>query len=228
MPTKKRPPVPTKSTEIAARRARRNRRRERSREEILDSARRVLLRGGVAATTLEAVGKEVGMSKGALYYYFKSKNTLLFELIFDALEAHARAVHAAVERTESGGAALRAVVSASVNAFVPRFDDFRLAFLHGQVAVAGAVKFDEQQFARIRPLNDLLFGGATQMLINDSRVAPSRANVKPRLMAFLAYLAALGMLTMKGTVESVDDPLAYSDEEIIEGFARVFEAAAAP
>ncbi len=45
-------------------------------------------------------------------------------------------------------------------------------------------------------------------------------------MAFLAYLAALGMLTMKGMVESLDDPLLYSDEEMIEGFAKVFAAAA--
>ena len=47
-------------------------------------------------------------------------------------------------------------------------------------------------------------------------------------MAFLAYLAAIGLLTMKGMVESLDDPLLYSDEQLIEGFARIFEAAAAP
>ncbi len=45
-------------------------------------------------------------------------------------------------------------------------------------------------------------------------------------MAFLAYLAAIGLLTMKGMVESVGDPLLYSDEQLIDGFARVFEAAA--
>jgi hypothetical protein len=46
-------------------------------------------------------------------------------------------------------------------------------------------------------------------------------------MAFLAHLAAIGMLTMKGMVESLEDPLRYSDEQIVEGFARVFGAAAA-
>jgi hypothetical protein len=47
-------------------------------------------------------------------------------------------------------------------------------------------------------------------------------------MAFLAHLAAIGLLTMKGMVESLGDPLRYSDEQLIEGFARVFEAAASP
>jgi hypothetical protein len=31
---------------------------------------------------------------------------------------------------------------------------------------------------------------------------------------------------MKGMVENVGDPLIWSDEQIVEGFARVFEAAA--
>ena len=47
-------------------------------------------------------------------------------------------------------------------------------------------------------------------------------------MAFLAYLAAIGLLTMKGMVESLQDPLAYSDDQLVEGFARIFEAATAP
>jgi hypothetical protein len=31
---------------------------------------------------------------------------------------------------------------------------------------------------------------------------------------------------MKELVEQLDDPLVFSDEQLIEGFARVFEAAA--
>ena len=55
-----------------------------------------------------------------------------------------------------------------------------------------------------------------------------RARVDPRLMAFLANLAAMGVVMMKGLVETFDDPLRYSDEELIEALARVFEAAAKP
>ena len=47
-------------------------------------------------------------------------------------------------------------------------------------------------------------------------------------MAFLAYLSAIGLLTMKGMVEPMDDPLLYSDEQLVEGFSRIFEAAAEP
>jgi hypothetical protein len=47
-------------------------------------------------------------------------------------------------------------------------------------------------------------------------------------MVFLANVAAVGILTMKGMVESLRDPLLYSDEQLIEGLARIFEAAATP
>jgi AcrR family transcriptional regulator len=225
--SKRRSPAPL-VTAPEARVARRERRRERSREEILDAARRVLLRDGLAATTLDAVAREVGVSKTSLYYYFASKDALFFELLFGTLRLHAQKVHDAVEVTTTGPEALRAIVRESVNAYRTRLDDFRLAFLHGQVAGQGAVHFDAQQFARIRPLNDLWFAGAAKKLGAVQRKGAGHAYVEPRLLAFLAFLAALGLLTMKGMVENLDDPLAYSDEQLIEGFARVFEAAAAP
>jgi AcrR family transcriptional regulator len=233
-PPSQRPKQPARQTatpenlEAANRVARRKRRRDRSREEILDAARHILLKSGVAATTLAAVAKEVGMSKAALYYYYPSKDALFFELVFDVLEKHAKRVHDAVAKETSGGAALRAIIRESVENFAPHLSDFRLAYLHGQVATKGDVHFDAQQFARIRPLNDLWFAGATSYLSEERKKRPGRARVEPRLMAFLAYVAAIGLMTIKGMVESVDDPLIYSDDQLVEGFARIFEAAAAP
>lgn len=202
---------------------RRARRREQSREEILSAARALILRGGIAAATLDAVAKEIGVSKAALYYYYPSKDALLFELIFDALQGHTQAVHSGVERAEDGGAALGAIVRETVEGFGPRLDDFRLAFLYGQVAQRGAMHFSEEQFERIRPLNRILLGGAVEKLATEGADA---ADIEPRLLAFLAYLSAIGLLTMKGMVENLADPLIYTDEQLIEGFARVFAAAA--
>ncbi len=210
---------------VAKRQARRERRRERSREEILAAARIVLLQKGVAATTLEAVAKEVGVSKPALYYYFPSKDALLFELIFESYESHARRVHDAVDKANDSAHALSAIMSETVRSFAHQLDDFRLAFLHGQVANPGAVHFDAEQFARIRPLNDLLFSGASEKLAKERGRQSISGGVEPRLLAFLAYLSAIGFLTMKGMVESMDDPLLYSDDQIIDGFSKVFAAA---
>lgn len=226
MPPAKRSAATAVSPPDETRRTRREQRRRQSREEILEAARRVLLRKGIAGTTLDAVAREVGVSKAALYYYFPSKDALFFELVFGNLLTQAQAVHDAVEKTATGAEALGAIVRESVKTFTPGLDDFRLAYLHAQVAGQGAVHFDEQQFARIRPLNDLWFAGAAKRLSEDRKKRPGRAKVEPRLMAFLAWLASIGLLTMKGMVESQNDPLIYTDEQLIEGFARVFAAAA--
>jgi len=214
----------TKPAEVSPRIARRERRRERSRDEIVEAARRVLIEKGIAATTLDAVAKEVGLTKAALYYYYPSKDALLFELIYTAIERQAQAVHDGVAQAKDGGEALAAIVRESVRFFGSRLDDFRLAFL--LVQVSGGAKFGPDQFAKLRPLNNLAYGGAAKILTEERATKRGRARVEPRMLAFLASLSAIGLLTMKGLVESVDDPLIYTDEQLIEGFAQVFAAAA--
>lgn len=210
---------------VSPRIARRERRRERSREEIVEAARRVLLAKGIAATTLDAVAKEVGLTKAALYYYYPSKDALFFEIIHGAVAAQSRAIHDAVLEAKDGGEALGAIVRETVNTFGPRLDDFRLTFLLSQLS-PGAATFGAEQFAKLRPLNDLAFGGTTKRLTEEWKRRRGRAAVEPRLLAFLAYLSAVGLLTMKGLVESFGDPLLYSDEQLVEAFAQVFGAAA--
>lgn len=222
------PPKEPKDSEVSPRVARRERRRERSREEIIDGARRVLLQKGVAATTLEAIAEEVGLTKAALYYYWPSKDALLFEIVYGAVHAQAQAIHDAVATVESGSDALAAIIRETVKIYAPRMDDFRLAFLHGQVARPGTVRYTPEQFQRLRPLNDLAYAGATQLLIEESKRARGRGRVEPRLLAFLASVAAIGLLTFKGMVESIGDPLIHSDEQLIDALAKIFAAAAEP
>ena len=207
------------------REARRERRRSRTREEILEAARSVLLRNGVAAMTLEAVATEAGMSKTGLYYYFASKDALVFELVYAAVERHAQTVEDAMSRVGTGRDALRAIIAETVGSFAAQIDDFRLIFLLGQTTGGGTLRWSDEQFARLRPLNDLILAPAAKLLGAEQKKRPGSAPVEPRLMAFLAYLSAVGVLTMKGMVEQVNDPLVFSDEQLIDGLSRVFEAA---
>ena len=78
----------------------------------------------------------------------------------------------------------------------------------------------------MRPLNELLFSGAASRLAAEAPAG--RAGVSPRMMAFLAHVSAIGVLTMKGMVESIGDPLAYSDEELVAALSAIFSAAAEP
>lgn len=51
--------------------------------EILDAATRLFKAQGFAATSMQDVSDAVGLLKGSLYYYFRSKEELLFEVLRD-------------------------------------------------------------------------------------------------------------------------------------------------
>lgn len=55
--------------------------RKSSKKAILDAAERVIRRQGMAATTLEDVAAEAGISKGGLFYHFASKKEMLSQLL---------------------------------------------------------------------------------------------------------------------------------------------------
>jgi TetR/AcrR family transcriptional regulator, transcriptional repressor of aconitase len=51
-----------------------------ARARIVDAARAVFGRQGLARTTMDDIAREVGVSKGALYLYFRTKSEILIEL----------------------------------------------------------------------------------------------------------------------------------------------------
>ncbi|MGW6007928.1 TetR family transcriptional regulator [Streptomyces sp. NPDC055210] len=50
------------------------------RQKIIDTAAELFARQGYAATSVNDLGREVGLAKGALYYYIVSKENLLIEI----------------------------------------------------------------------------------------------------------------------------------------------------
>ena len=71
------------------------------------------------------------------------------------------------------------------NPLPPRLDDFRLAFMFGQVARAGAVRWNAEQFARLRPLDDLWYAAQPPSF---ARSAGSVRAVRPSNLACWRFL----------------------------------------
>ncbi|MFJ6699883.1 TetR/AcrR family transcriptional regulator [Streptomyces sp. NPDC091272] len=89
----------------------RERYREQTRAEIKEVAVRQLAAGGVEGVALLRIAKEIGTSGPALYRYFASRDELLAELVLDAYQGAADAVHA-VDTREGGRAVLHALTGA--------------------------------------------------------------------------------------------------------------------
>jgi AcrR family transcriptional regulator len=92
----------------------RDRFRSQMRDEIKAVALRQLAEGGPAGVSVNAIGRELGVSGPALYRYFPSRDALLAELVLDAYGDLAAALREAVARRARRPAAegLRALARA--------------------------------------------------------------------------------------------------------------------
>lgn len=63
--------------------------KEQCRQKILKAARKLIAEKGAANTTLRNIATEAGVSNGALYYYFHSKDLILYEIMDEDTSAAA-------------------------------------------------------------------------------------------------------------------------------------------
>ncbi|HET6921104.1 MAG TPA: TetR/AcrR family transcriptional regulator [Jiangellaceae bacterium] len=78
--------------------------RDRTRTLLVQAARRVFLRHGYHAATLDAVAEEAGFTKGAVYSAFDSKADLFLAVLDERVASRVRAIESADPRAVSPGA----------------------------------------------------------------------------------------------------------------------------
>ncbi len=207
------------------REARSERRRDQTRAEILDTARDAVLRSGLAGFTLAAVADELALTKPALYYYFDSKEALLFELLLREWFGVATDVQAAVDETENGADAVEQLMRTVFNRYRDRLELFMLYYKMGPGGEFEGIMGPEE-LERIRPVNDMLYGGAEARLRADQRTGGFPKERDPRRFAFTAHMAVIGLLNMKAIAASAKDPLLHGDEDLITDLCTTFRDAA--
>lgn len=202
---------------------RRQRRRQGARDEILSATRAVVLRDGVDAFTLDSVGRELGLTKQAIYYYFPSKEDVLLGICLEEWAAAARAVHEATSRAETGADALQALIRSYVDHYAGRLEVFVLVTqrLQGSSLIR---RMTPKDLEPIRPLNDLMYGPTERKLAAEKKQGELPSSLHPRRLAFSAHVAAMGLLAMKAMVEQVGDPLKHTDEDLLEELCASFRA----
>jgi AcrR family transcriptional regulator len=92
-----------------------------TREEVKAIALRQLAAGGIAALSLNAIGREMGLTGPALYRYFASRDALLTDLIVDAYADLAASVEAVAQADDGADAA------SSLRAFAAAYRGWALA-----------------------------------------------------------------------------------------------------
>lgn len=199
---------------------------EQARQDILEVAQRILLKGGMEAVTLASVAGELSMTKQALYHYFPSKEALVRSLVTTLVNDEIETLIAAIEDVDSGADALGTLIRAFYNHYIERLDAFRSVYCQSQLYSASGSGIDEDTVRNeINPRTRHLFDVLEDRISRSSASKAERARM--RQLAFTAWLSALGLLTMLGVADAVNDPLVHKDEELLDTLSTVFDEAAA-
>ncbi len=91
-------------------------------EEILSAAARIFLQKGYHGTSVQDIADAVGLLKGSLYHYIRSKEQLLARLFDGALEDTVRELEAIARRDAPAGERLADMVRAYVRAVTANLD----------------------------------------------------------------------------------------------------------
>jgi AcrR family transcriptional regulator len=106
-----------------------------TRDRIEQASVRLFVEKGVAETTVKDIARAVGLSEGALYRHFESKD----ELVWKAFERHYVAFGATLQALAAGESTTRGKVAAMIRGFCRAHDDnptlfkFLLFVQHGQL-----------------------------------------------------------------------------------------------
>jgi TetR/AcrR family transcriptional regulator len=109
-------------------RARREREKEERRQSILQAARAVFFENGFHRATVDDVAERAEVSKGTVYLYFESKETILAFLLLDGLDELVETLAAAYAATEPLAATerVRRLSQAYLTFFEKKPEYFRL------------------------------------------------------------------------------------------------------
>lgn len=104
--------------EVRQRPPTRKQQREASIEKIFDAALQLFVSRGYKSTTVEQIANEIGLTKGAVYFYFKTKEAIMLGLLEQAEEI---VVDRMIDDSSAAGHSAR---------------DKLVAFVHGQARLA--------------------------------------------------------------------------------------------
>ncbi len=131
---------------------RRAREKERRRRSILDAARAAFFASGFQLATVDDVAARAEVSKGTVYLYFESKETILAHLLLEGLEELVAVLEEAyaAERDISPGERLRRLAMGYLNFFQtnPHYYRLIMALDRGRFQEAVPAELYEQVLAR--------------------------------------------------------------------------------
>ena len=185
---------------------------------LLDAATRLISRVGFDKTTVAEIAAEAGVSKGAVYLHFESKDALLEALILRELQTYALRWVEAVEADPRGGR-------------IGGMYRCALRALHDQPLMAALLRRDAHVFGNAlrRPGSLLLkarMGSSRKEFVEAMQSAGAiRSDLDPAVTAHIMNMLSYGLVSMSKVMDPAQIPPVDS---VLEGIADLLDRALAP
>jgi len=141
-------------------------------QKILAAARTILAQNGYMGTTISAVAKEAGVSRGLLHYYFKNKNEMLARVIKENMEVSIVMITRLFERFDTPEGYAKAITDL-LRSVMENDPDFFNLFFEG-FAVARHSSIVHQELAS-------LYGKFRLAMEHGLAQAEEKGNITPSL-----------------------------------------------
>ncbi|WP_197040038.1 TetR/AcrR family transcriptional regulator [Mycobacterium sp. URHB0044] len=143
------------------------------REQILQAAQKLFAEQGFRETNLNDVAEQLGFRRQAVYHYFKSKDDILYELIWRAGQAVKEGSDAMFGADLAPDVSLPEVIRNHVRQLLSNVDVFRIQFAElGKLSGPRADQLRAEQTDYIRRVADILSAGQKAGLFREVPVIP--------------------------------------------------------
>lgn len=185
---------------------------------ILTAAATLIVRFGYDKTTVSEIAREAGVSKGAIYLHFESKEDLFEALLEREVTAHSKRWFELTERDPGGGS-----IAAMYRNTLLALDEspFMSAMFRRDSSVLGSyLKKPDNFFTREGDTN-VRYEFVKKM----QEVGAVRDDVDPRIIAHIMNMLAYGLVAIGDVMPAEQIP---PTDEVIEGIAVFMDAALTP
>ena len=187
-------------------------------QRILDAASDLIVHYGFDKTTVSDIAREAGISKGAIYLHFDSKDALFESLLIREMQAYTERWFDLIEKDEYGGT----IGSMYKNTlYALNASEFMAAVFKQDSRVMGSYVRKPDNFFRQQQEHDTRF--AFVKMMQDAGVI--RQDMDARVIAHIMDMLAYGLVSMDEVKKEEHIP---PTDDIIEGIATIMDAALTP
>ena len=179
-----------------------------NRENIIDVAIKLIGEKGVEGTSLADIAKEVGISKGTLYYYYSSKNDLIFDITKEHVDKVTANIFSMIEKNREE-TSLEETLKLLIGTLLKSETRTRLHLYLIQEIMSGNEDLKHRFIETYQRWFNMIQDGHLLLTSN-----PKELSVQARIL-----VAIIDGLIIQGSIGTGDIPL----DEIVRSITRMLE-----